>query len=102
MGDRVVHRVDFGYMIWCQGCGCGHGIWTVRANSNGARWSFAGTEDKPTFHPSLVVTTNGPGPDHVDGYPTEVCHSFIRDGMIQYLDDCTHHLRGQTVPLQPF
>ena len=28
-----------------------------------------------------------------------VCHHFIRDGKIQFLGDCTHALRGQTVDL---
>jgi hypothetical protein len=31
-----------------------------------------------------------------------ICHSFIKDGMIQFLDDCTHALAGQTVPLGEF
>lgn len=34
--------------------------------------------------------------------PEHICHSFVRDGLIQYLPDCTHHLAGQTVPLEPF
>jgi len=28
-----------------------------------------------------------------------ICHSFIRDGKIQFLGDCTHALAGQTVDL---
>jgi len=28
-----------------------------------------------------------------------ICHSFITDGKIQFLSDCTHHLAGQTVDL---
>jgi hypothetical protein len=27
----------------------------------------------------------------------DVCHSFVRDGQIQFLGDCTHALKGQTV-----
>lgn len=27
------------------------------------------------------------------------CHSFVENGMIRYLDDCTHSLVGQTVEL---
>jgi hypothetical protein len=33
-----------------------------------------------------------PGVDHR-------CHSFVVDGQIQFLGDCTHKLAGQTVPL---
>lgn len=29
----------------------------------------------------------------------KVCHSFVTDGCIQYLGDCTHRLAGQTVDL---
>lgn len=28
-----------------------------------------------------------------------VCHSFIKDGKIQFLGDCTHALANQTVDL---
>jgi len=31
--------------------------------------------------------------------PTEVCHYFLKGGMLQFLGDCTHTLAGQTVPL---
>ena len=30
---------------------------------------------------------------------SSVCHSFITDGRIQFLGDCTHELKGQTVEL---
>jgi hypothetical protein len=29
------------------------------------------------------------------------CHSFITDGKIEFLSDCTHSLAGQTVELKP-
>jgi hypothetical protein len=29
----------------------------------------------------------------------ERCHVFITNGQIQFLDDCTHALKGQTVPI---
>ena len=30
----------------------------------------------------------------------KVCHSFVRDGRIEFLSDCTHELAGQTVELE--
>jgi hypothetical protein len=33
------------------------------------------------------------------GHPR--CHSFVKNGMIQYLDDCDHELKGKTVPMVP-
>jgi len=32
----------------------------------------------------------------------KVCHSFVRDGQMQFLCDCTHALRGMTVTLEDF
>jgi hypothetical protein len=29
----------------------------------------------------------------------QVCHSFVTDGRIQYLSDCTHAMAGQTKEL---
>jgi hypothetical protein len=34
-----------------------------------------------------------------DNRPLDVCHSFVTDGKIQYLSDCTHAMAGQTVDL---
>ena len=58
----------------------------------GPRWGFNGNVDAPTFTPSVLVRyswSDGP----------RVCHSFVTDGRIQFLGDCTHNLAGQTVDL---
>jgi len=34
-----------------------------------------------------------------DGVSEYRCHSFVRDGRIEFLSDCTHALKGQTVDL---
>lgn len=57
--------------------------------------------DKPTFMPSLLCTwaqfevPNDPNTNPVDMR----CHSYIKDGRIQFLSDCTHKLANQTVDL---
>jgi hypothetical protein len=73
--------------IWCPACNGGH---TVRISGNGA-WEFNGDFDRPTLTPSVLVTWNGEPPMR--------CHSFVRDGRIEFLSDCTHALAGQTVDL---
>lgn len=75
----------------CPGCGNGHFV-TVNGtlNESGASWDWNGSLDAPTFSPSLLV--NG----HI---PTSRCHSFVRDGKIQFLDDCYHEMKGQTVEM---
>src|SRR5688572_7160529 len=57
-------------------------------------WEFDGNCDAPTLSPS-ILTRAGRGA----GEPDRICHSFIREGQIEFLSDCTHALAGQTVPL---
>ena len=64
----------------------------------GPRWLWNGSAERPTFQPSVLVRYDGADAD-VDGAPPSVCHSFVVDGAIQFLGDCTHALAGQTVPL---
>lgn len=78
------------YMFFCPGCNSHQGVWTSKPNRNGAIWSFNGDFDKPTITPSLNSFCDAVG---------YRCHSFIKDGMIQFLSDCTHSLAGQTMEL---
>lgn len=57
-------------------------------------WGFNEDADRPTLTPSLLLT-------HTTGEERTkfVCHSFVRDGQIQYLGDCTHAFAGQTIDL---
>jgi hypothetical protein len=57
-------------------------------------WDFNGDFDKPTFSPSINSWWGGD-----NGIPLHRCHSFVRDGKIQFLGDCTHSLANQTVDL---
>ena len=59
------------------------------------RWGWNGSFDAPTFTPSLLTWWGGEGTE----MPLHRCHSFITDGKIQFLGDCTHALAGQTVEL---
>lgn len=92
-----------GYVIFCPACGNGHLF--------DSRWKFNGDLDNPTFTPSMLVRGTVPITDEeadriMAGEKIEpkplVCHSFVTDGKIRFLDDCTHHLRGQTVELPDF
>lgn len=76
------------YLFHCPGCDMLHEIWDKQAKRGGG-WEFNGDFEKPTFSPSYLTRA----PNFIN------CHSFIRDGMIQFLDDCHHALKGQTVPL---
>lgn len=74
------------HVIFCPGCKCGHGFVVDR-------WTFNGDYEKPTFNPSMLVNQDN---------PARRCHSFVRDGNIQFLNDCFHELAGQTVPLEDY
>lgn len=89
VGDNVSSP---NYSFMCPGCHSEHFIWTGRPGYTGPVWSFNFDVDRPTFNPSLLVRVP-------EGDKMNTCHSFIRDGRIQFLDDCTHSLKGQTVDL---
>jgi len=89
-----------GYLVACPGCDCTHQIFT--GNGPGPSWSFNGDPDRPTFSPSLLVKMTRCDPEThlaIPGASKMVCHSFIKDGKIQFLGDCTHPLAGQTVEI---
>lgn len=81
------------YLFMCPGCECGHGIWTTESNGNKAIWQFNGDMDKPTITPSVKV-------QHHYNDKDIICHSFITNGFIEFLPDCTHELAGKTVELE--
>lgn len=89
----------------CPGCRRNHGV-RIRALSSpgdhhGPGWEWNGDAQRPTFSPSVLVRYDGADAG-IDGAPPAVCHSFVVDGQIQFLADCTHGLAGQTVPLPPW
>ena len=71
-------------------------------------WSWNGDTEKPTLKPS--ISTRCPRPitnDETDRimkgeiieFEDIICHTFVNDGMVKFLNDSTHHLAGQVVPL---
>ena len=83
----------------CPGCGYNHGVTVGCKNASGAQWTWNGDAVRPTLAPSILSRT-GPWPKHHKrAGQVDVCHSFVRDGQIEFLSDCTHSLAGQTVPL---
>jgi hypothetical protein len=81
---------DFGHVLmhWCPGCNARHIINVEKPLPNGAKWTWDGNVDAPTFSPSINIVGQ--------------CHYFIRNGMIEFCGDSAHELAGQTVPLPDF
>lgn len=97
-----------GVSYWCQGCKRMHGIIT---DGPGA-WGWDRNVDSPTFTPSVLTTYRSGEPPvtpenfaeyKLNPWPQtkkdNVCHTFITNGMVQFLGDCTHEFVNQTVPL---
>jgi hypothetical protein len=74
------------YMYFCMGCGYEHAFGLISEDGN---HKFNGDLNNPTVSPSLVQ-------GWVAG---QRCHSYIKNGMIEYLSDCWHKLKGQTIEL---
>lgn len=97
MADKLHKFAEGLYVFTCPGCNYDHPFHVApqrrepRADGSAAPlWEWNGSMDKPTFSPSLLV---------FGMVPEKRCHSFVRDGNIQFLDDCFHSLRGKTVEL---
>ncbi|MBP1638994.1 MAG: hypothetical protein H6Q17_577 [Bacteroidetes bacterium] len=76
--------------FYCPGCDCVHFIYDKESNAPSMPvWGFNGNFESPTVTPSVLVQNK-----------TMRCHSFITDGNIQFLPDCTHDLAGKTIELE--
>lgn len=80
---KIIHQRDNEFFFFCPGCKCYHS-WKVGGDH--PRWTWNEDFEKPTVQPSIL-------------YPQVRCHLYIREGRIQYLNDCTHALKGQTVDM---
>jgi hypothetical protein len=109
-------RVENGIVSFkCPGCHLHHAV-PVQDAPNA--WAFNDDLDRPTLAPSILARggccyepdlhtrelrglkecdKGAPGEDGIS--LCHVCHSFVRDGRIEFLSDCTHALAGQTVDL---
>ena len=59
-------------------------------------WTWNGDTERPTLRPSILTRWT----HSKSGSPTdEICHSFVSDGRVEFLGDCTHDKAGQTLDL---
>jgi hypothetical protein len=115
MLSPILRSVEGGRVsFWCPGCDEPHAIAVHPAPS--AVWRYNEDPNKPTFSPSILMRSGHfvPGQEGRNcwctyeertgntlpkGVGCSVCHSFVTDGRIQFLGDCTHALAGQTVDI---
>lgn len=84
-GDRA--------LFYCVACKMVHGI--SFGDGPGPRWGFNGSAERPTFTPSVLARFNWKD-------KPVVCHSYVTDGHIDYLGDCTHEYAGKKIELPEF
>lgn len=114
MSAEVIKLKEGGRLsFWCPGCNQAHSVSV--GEGSGPRWGYNTDPVKPTLTPSVLVRTGHfvdgrahygcwctyyeENPDEPRDYECRRCHSFITDGQIQFLEDCSHELAGKTVPL---
>ncbi len=112
-----------GYNFFCPGCLESHSVKTKTPTGSPQHvWGFNDDTEHPTFTPSVLVTWEEPlnigdpqalrrdiedthrrkeaGEEHAKiPQVAKRCHSFVKNGHIEYLSDCTHSLAGQTIEM---
>lgn len=78
----------------CPGCRMSH---ELNLGPDKPNWQWDGNAEAPTLHPSVNINMAATVTSK-----SFVCHSWVRNGMIEFLNDSTHALAGKTVPLVEF
>lgn len=83
-----LHQVNDEHRAFqCPACNDVH---MVRVEGPNA-WEWNGDEVLPTIRPSILATR--------PGMPEYRCHSYVTDGQISFLSDCSHEHTGQTMEI---
>jgi len=85
-------------VVWCPGCeridsdgiprGGLHLLPISGDSGQRPTWVWNQNLEKVTLEPSILTRGS-----------TSVCHSFLRDGVWEFLNDSTHKLAGQKIPM---
>ena len=93
-GKKVWEMREGMFAFNCPACRYCHAFYTKDGPRNDAGveqlWTFNGDLDRPTVRPSLNVNSKD---------PASRCHSWVTDGKIQFLGDCFHDMKNQTVEI---
>lgn len=100
MKSMIRHVNDHGneydaLMFMCPGCqadgkaGTGLHMLPVNSETKSPSWTWDGNLEAPTLSPSILRGKDSP----------DICHSFLVAGVFQFLEDSTHPLSGQQVPI---
>ena len=91
---RIIASLD----ALCPACGFEHSF-SVDLEGHGLHvgdtWSFEGDYENPTFSPSMLSNRDK------DDKHKPICHSFLKNGVWEYLKDCTHEMAGKHISMIP-
>lgn len=89
------HNVSYDVLAFvCPGCteldgGTGLHMLPINTDQKKPAWTWDGDLEKPTLTPSILT-----------GKTTSmVCHSFLKEGIFQFLGDCTHSFKNQYIEI---
>jgi len=91
---HISHYPQGAMIFYCPGCKAIHRV-NVAPTKESVVWGYNGDPVKPTLSPSVLQYAD-PGGHHPR------CHSFVRNGQIQFLSDCGHELAGMVVSMIPY
>lgn len=77
--------------IWCEACGHFHIFYVNSFSPGGKLWIWNEKPESPSFMPSFYKKLGN----------SNICHFFVKNGQIEYLNDSTHHLKGKIRDLSP-
>jgi hypothetical protein len=81
INKKLAYGLGNSYIVFCPGCNEIHRF--------DFRWIFDGNKQNPSFTPSLRIFDNN----------GTVCHSYLKNGIWEFLNDCRHNLAGKKIPL---
>lgn len=91
---KIKSLINGGQIFFCPGCKKTH---ILNIFPKETKWNFNDDYVVPTFYPDIKITIKHYKDDDV--IKETICHFYIVDGYIQFLEDSNHTLRGETVEL---
>lgn len=86
-------RTERGIAHWCPACKCFHAFTLYPLRAAHTQWLFNNNLVEPSFQPDNRIRIE----DEKEG--DYVCHYRLHEGRIEYLEDCTHAMRGKNIML---
>jgi hypothetical protein len=92
MAKFMKEKDNEAYLFYCPACECAHRIQSDKTKT--PCWEFNNDLDNPTVSPSIRVR-------HYSNKLKKKlnCHTFVKNGQIQYCSDCNHKFKNKTVEI---